>query len=248
MTDELVKLVSCRDVIEAETIRIRLESAGIAAVVQGGEVATTLSYMGAAVGYPKVEVPEQDFQRAVAILDDDRIAVATAGAWTCTRCGEHNEPAFDVCWSCNKTRSSDDAPASSEPIDQFERQTKPTHASLFAPSSSAQSSPAESHKNPYRPIAWANDQLGSQDVTPVELPLTRGSLEEEKREVNRALLAAIAGIIFPIALFTLYSLILLLRLGSTAQAISLRTNAKFYTSWAINLIVVAVSVGLWIAQ
>jgi len=248
MTDDLVKLVSCRDVIEAETIRIRLESAGIAAVVQGGEVATTLSYMGAAVGYPKVEVAEQDYQRAVAILDDDRIAVATAGAWTCGRCGEHNEPAFDVCWSCNKTRTSDDALADSEPGDRSPPQPATTHSSLFASAVSARPYPADNSGNPYRPISWANDGLAGKKQVIIQSPLNNKEFEEETAEINRALLAAIAGIMFPIFLFTTYSLFLLLRLGFSAQALSLRTNAKIYAAWIINLIVIALLIAYEIVR
>ncbi len=96
MTAKLVKLMSCRDAIQAETIRNRLETAGIMAVVQGAEVGTTLSYVGVAIGYPNIEVDANDLSRARELLDADRVSLQTAGAWNCSRCDEFNEPAFEV--------------------------------------------------------------------------------------------------------------------------------------------------------
>ncbi len=99
-----VKLVQCNDVIEAESIRIRLITDGIPAVIQGGEVATTLSPIVGTMGYLRVEVPEEELDRAKTLLASDREMVASAGDWNCSRCGEHNEPAFELCWSCGQPR------------------------------------------------------------------------------------------------------------------------------------------------
>lgn len=98
----------CNNVIEADTLRIRLAAAGIDAVVQGGEGATTLSHIGGAAGYPQVDVSSEDYDRAVAMLQADESARLHTQPWICSRCEERNEATFDLCWSCQKPREASD--------------------------------------------------------------------------------------------------------------------------------------------
>ena len=90
--------------VEAEILRTRLDAAGILAVVNGGEVATMLSHIGTAAVSVRVEVAPEDFDRAAKILREDEMDRAARTAWTCQRCDERNEPLFDLCWSCGKSR------------------------------------------------------------------------------------------------------------------------------------------------
>lgn len=98
----------CNSVMEAETVRIRLEAAGIHATIIGAETGVALSYVGAAVGYPQVQVSDADFERACALLHADRQVLQQSQPWTCARCDEPNEAAFEFCWSCNKSREATD--------------------------------------------------------------------------------------------------------------------------------------------
>ena len=98
----------CHSVMEAETVRIRLEAAGIHAIILGAEAGVALSYFGGAVGYPQVEVPAEDFERASELLQADQQVLRQAQPWSCARCDEPNEAAFEFCWSCNKSRDAAD--------------------------------------------------------------------------------------------------------------------------------------------
>ncbi len=95
-------------------MRIRLEAAGIHAVILGAEAGVALSYFGGVVGYPQVDVPAEDFERATELLQADRQVLRHAQPWTCARCDEPNEAAFEFCWSCNKSRDAADPVATAE--------------------------------------------------------------------------------------------------------------------------------------
>lgn len=98
----------CHSVMEAEMVRIRLEAAGIHAVILGAEAGVALSYFGGVVGSPQVDVPAEDFERACELLQADRQVLRQAQPWSCARCDEPNEAAFEFCWSCNKSRDAAD--------------------------------------------------------------------------------------------------------------------------------------------
>lgn len=235
MTGPLVKLMSCRDAIAAETIRNRLEAAGIMAVVQGAEVGTALSYVGVAIGYPNIEVEEKDLKRAEELLEADRISLQTAGAWTCSRCSEFNEPAFEVCWSCNKTRSDEDERASMDPEEIDPSQPEIVHSSGLTSETSAAT--LGDAANPYRPIEWAHDQPHSPEIS------TAATIEnEDKESINRAFIAAVIGGVFPVMIFTIYSLAILIRLSLRSRPHKLNRTTKYYATWAINLLVSIVAV------
>jgi len=227
MTGQLVKLMGCRDAIQAETIRNRLEAAGIMAVVQGAEVGTALSYVGVAIGYPNIEVDAKDLKRAEELLAADRVSLQTVGAWTCSRCGEFNEPAFEVCWSCNKSRSDDDPRAIVDP-------ESPQHFHL--PVGTMNTAPLATvsgdASNPYRPFAWGGGDSKSQEIRHAM------TIEDEDTEaINRAYIAAIVGGFFPILIFTFYSIAILIRLSLKPRSDRLQRTAKYYATWAINFIV-----------
>lgn len=229
----MVNLKRCRDVIEAETLRIRLASAGIHAVVQGGQTATALSYVGSAVGYPQVEVANDDYQSALAVLEADRVALATAGGWVCSRCDEYNEPSFDICWSCNKTRGPEDGFEYARAGD-IERQTGDDPSgespSPFAMAGFRQKDGNPESGNPYRPLDWQGNGPNVSDQ--------RGeSIDEvaDTETINRAFTAAICGLFLPmILIFNAYSIFLLLSLSFGHRVTRPPRTAKWYAAWAIN--------------
>lgn len=222
MTAKWVKLMNCRDAIEAETIRNRLATAGIAAVVQGAEVGTALSYVGVAIGYPNIEVDSADLVRARDLLEADRVSRQTVGAWTCSRCGEFNEPSFELCWSCNKTRSEDDAIADFEP--NFGERSGGV---------GGMAKPAVAHdrSGPYDPLDFAQEASAGQQVA---------SDQEAQEAVNRAFAAAIFGGFLPVLVFNVYSMAILCRVA-IRHPIAVQTHAlKFYSAWLGNVIGIAV--------
>ncbi|MGI9265435.1 MAG: DUF2007 domain-containing protein [Gammaproteobacteria bacterium] len=92
--------------IEANLLKGLLEHAGIPVQMTGEGL------VGAYSGLPKVGdvrllVPERYLQAAKAVLSDyeKRVPVAIGESWSCTDCGELNEPQFGVCWRCEHIRS-----------------------------------------------------------------------------------------------------------------------------------------------
>lgn len=241
MTAKLVKLMGCRDAIEAETIRNRLETAGIMAVVQGAEVGTALSYVGVALGFPNIEVQASDLQRAREILAADREALLTAGAWTCCRCGEYNEPAFEVCWSCNKTRAEEDGRAMLDPHELASYADSGQHSDpLVAPTSKRNPSDVN---NPYQPIDFADRHpLANVDG---DLSAAKDNLEHA---LDRAFVASLLGASVPIMIFSVYSILILVRLAYNKHP-SINTKPKtFFATWVINLAVIAFTLTFLLAS
>jgi hypothetical protein len=239
MTANLVKLISCRDAIQAETIRNRLETAGIKAVVQGAEVGTALSYVGVALGYPNIEVGADDLSRARDLLEADRISLQTAGAWNCARCGEFNEPAFEVCWSCNKTRSDEDQRAFFDPEDNEIEQPSISPAGIFAPRLA--SGVNRDITNPYRAIDFASEESTAHGSGQGQ---GQTSEAKEKDAIDRAFNAAIFGGFLPIMIFTIYSLSILIPLSFKRPSNNYERPKKFYGAWAINLLVIGVIISI----
>lgn len=227
MTGQLVKLMGCRDAIQAETIRNRLEAAGIMAVVQGAEVGTALSYVGVAIGYPNIEVDAKDLKRAEELLAADRVSLQTVGAWTCSRCGEFNEPAFEVCWSCNKSRSDDDPRAIVDP-----EAPQHFHLPVGTMTTAPLATVSGDASNPYRPFAWGGGDATSQGIRhamPIEV--------EDKEAINRAFIAAVIGAFLPFAIITLYSLAILVRLSLKPRPDKLKRTKTYYLTLVINFLV-----------
>lgn len=91
------------DPIEASLLKGLLESEGIPARTTGEEL------VGAYAGVPRVcdvrvLVPDRYRSAAEALLADYDARRAGAGQWACPDCGETNEAAFELCWSCGVTR------------------------------------------------------------------------------------------------------------------------------------------------
>ncbi|MEM9645056.1 MAG: DUF2007 domain-containing protein [Planctomycetota bacterium] len=102
--ERLVPLVQCENAAAASVLCNRLKHAGIPAFVQGAELTTMLSYIGTAIATVRVEVAESHLERATQLLQEDEQAAAQRTAWTCGRCDQVNEPAFELCWKCYKRR------------------------------------------------------------------------------------------------------------------------------------------------
>ena len=80
MNTKLVALRQCANRVEAETIRIRLASEEIPALITGTDSGAALSLGGAATSrLVRVEVDQSDYELADALLKSDRQRTQTAG-------------------------------------------------------------------------------------------------------------------------------------------------------------------------
>lgn len=89
--------------VEAASAQALLEQHGIPSTLLGGQIRTTLSYVGTAVEYVKLMVAEEHIAAARDLLArEDREASGRPirSAWTCPQCGSDVDAGFDVCWNC----------------------------------------------------------------------------------------------------------------------------------------------------
>ncbi len=108
----MIDVYRCADRFEAESIRIRLDAAGIRAFVRGDDAVTSMAISGGGVNTAivVVEVAPDDYEQATQILAEDTRRRLTLGSWTCDECSETNDPSFDLCWNCGNERSNIDHP------------------------------------------------------------------------------------------------------------------------------------------
>ncbi len=224
-------LRQCSDTFEAEIIRDRLAAADIRAFVTGTDMATALSLGGAGTDRGvRIEVAVEDHQRAVETLLEDERQRREAGDWICGRCEEVNESSFELCWSCEKPRSADDARTSKydhEPLSGSERFGDLQNQS---PTTGI----GKEDGNPYRPptISESDGEMKRPDSTQSGSVNTRDELDEQ---VRRTLVASIAAtMLFP-PISTIYMIWRLIRLPTSAYQDPNRRKrirlAKLITVW-----------------
>jgi hypothetical protein len=87
---------------DAEVARLALENEGIMVGYENAITVGMVGYLGNAVGWVKLQVPEADIQRALAILVQRKPDPAEAAApdRTCQECGAKVPSHFEICWSC----------------------------------------------------------------------------------------------------------------------------------------------------
>ncbi|TWT82145.1 hypothetical protein CA13_36060 [Planctomycetes bacterium CA13] len=211
MQQSRVVVRECADAYLAETIRIRLANEGISALITGTDPVAALGFGGAATNrLVRVEVAESDCLRAIEILQNDEQLLSTAGPWICSRCGEQNEPAFEVCWSCNKHRSDEDSQG--RIAEKFDRENQnqgfgESEATNGFTIPQTNSSPMGSSDNPYAPPAVVPDKGLS------KLARERFSSERSERieeETRRVFYSSIIGLLMLPPLVNIYSLYLTL--------------------------------------
>ncbi|PAY19842.1 hypothetical protein CKO51_08985 [Rhodopirellula sp. SM50] len=220
--------------VEAEILRARLDAAGIFAVVNGGEVATMLSHIGSAVVRVRVEVAPEDFERAKEILETDEIERSERTAWQCSRCDERNEPLFDLCWSCGKTRDESDL---SRPLLEFElpviRESGPMVVADQPPRKPVSS-------NPYAPVLIPNEDCGPRSES--------DQAEQDSRDaelVARIFRGAVIGIFILPPLLTFYVLFLLVFEVPRAAYRDPRLYWRLLASWFLCLIAIGFAAVVW---
>lgn len=234
---KLAVLRQCAGRVEAETIRIRLASVEIQALITGTDAGTALGLGGAATSrLVRVEVAREDYERANALLEADELRTQLSGPWVCSRCHEQNEAAFDVCWSCNKMRSPDDIrgrnPDEAELVDDVAR--SPEQITTPNPDSTS-----TEDRNPYRPVLLSDSAKPHKPVLP-----EADSDDQLWESVTRCFRSAIVGMLVLPPLFSFYSLLLLVSLDPIVYRRP-RLRKRTLLAWTINLVIVALSLAFW---
>ncbi len=220
--------------VEAETIRIRLLAADIPAFVTGTDAGVALSMGGAGTDrLVRVEVAEADFARADELLRADQARMQDAKPWTCSRCGEPNEPAFEVCWSCGKPLADDDQRGGGPTL-------KPSDFTV-GPAVGQDASAPDNDLNPYRPARLPS---GTRTVQPQLDAEREENLEDQ---VRRAFLSSMVGLLVCPPLFNFYSLTLVLMVPREGyQRPPLRY--RLLLAWVINFVSIGVWATVWLSN
>ncbi len=218
----------CNDFVEAESIRTRLDAAGILAVINGADVHIAFSYFGTALGGVKLEVAPEDYDRAVQLLEEDASKASILGPWICRACKEQNEATFEICWNCKKPRDEDDRQGRGE---EQEKQADPT----VDPATAGQATATIRDSNPYRPVLLESETA--------DLPATAETDSELDDAVRRAYVGAIVGTVILPPLLNLYSVWLLFFSRAWPAHRDPRYRRRLAITWAFN----AVSIALWMS-
>lgn len=251
MSNPTVPLREFSDVFAAEAVRSRLDAAGIRAFVTGTDQATALGLGGAMTTRGvRLEVPPADYDRAREILVRDDQVRREASSWLCSRCEEPNEATFEICWSCSKPRSDEDAEV---PLaDPFEGQLDaPERLSDAIECEAAPADRPPEDGNPYRPVlidqrspsrtAQNRDGRTGDGRTGDGRTLTTNEMDEQVRSLLRASMAAC--LLFP-PILTLYVIPKLLAISPQVTAEATR-RSRLRWCWIINVIALVIGTIWW---
>lgn len=95
---------------EAYLLKGYLETAGIPAIVQGGELVGLQGALPLTETRPSLWVADADHEQATLLVREflrSRPALDGATLWRCPTCGEYLEPQFTDCWQCGTSRVTD---------------------------------------------------------------------------------------------------------------------------------------------
>lgn len=89
-TDENTVIVSnAKNIVEANGIDVVLKNEFTAGRVTPGHI-----------GLPELwVVNDADYDRAVNLIET-ALSIKDAVEWVCSKCGESNDPSFELCWKC----------------------------------------------------------------------------------------------------------------------------------------------------
>lgn len=98
----MVKIWVSQNLVEIESLKSRLEQAGISCIVKNQFTSTLAGEVPFAEVFPELWiVNEQDLEQAKDLLAQWRTGRETIGAtWVCGTCGEQHGPQFTHCWKC----------------------------------------------------------------------------------------------------------------------------------------------------
>jgi hypothetical protein len=231
MAGKLVLVAAYSMPIEAQVARGQLEAEGIQAVLMGDQTVNVFSGIQGVAGQIELHVPEQDAERAAAILavhfrdrDEERDSppMDDSALWVCSLCGDAMSEELSVCPSCETPRA----------------EGRKSKAVTAVPRHKPNSADVQQERSP-NPVKITSDTpleaVPSAMEDDLDLPNMETFIGDDL--VRRAFLTALFGPLFlPI---TLYSFWLLGRLALYPGKLSPQVTPKLYGALAINLLVFA---------
>lgn len=240
---KLVQVDAFFDGIAAHQAKNWLDHEGIPAFVEGTN-ANSAFYVGNALTGVKLLVASEDEEKAANVLRQYRSTNPETKGWYCGACQEHNEPSFDLCWSCGQNREDVEATAPSKSV----RQSSGGAALEDAENEFTEAKTQTNFEtgNPYQPPLASLSADTNKTMRPDSEPTEESDRTEEV--IQRAWRASIfgLGLVFPIPFLQLYSVILLLGVDRSVP-IESRFQRQFKMAWIVNSVVLlgaAVAVAL----
>jgi hypothetical protein len=98
------KVTSGESLVIISHYRNILASEGIRAFIRNEHLGSIVGEMPFQEVWPELWVENDlDHDRALQLIDSNTVLEESSGSsWTCSDCGEENEPQFGVCWRCGK--------------------------------------------------------------------------------------------------------------------------------------------------
>ncbi len=194
---KLVQVDTFFDGLSALQAKDWLNQEGILAFVEGANTNSAF-FVGNALAGVKLLVASSDQDRARSALQRYHSETLDQATWYCGDCQEMNEPSFDVCWSCGQSRQ--DVEASPPPNTRPPEPQTPSDELTVADFPDRMQS-----TNPYQPpLARTSANRNPEKVTDPDLTQATEDI------IQRAWRASIMGLIFPVPIFNLYSVFILL--------------------------------------
>lgn len=96
------RVYSAENAFDAQLIRDHLQEHGIPATVHGNMLTGAIGELPMDTR-PSVWIDDADlYARARDLVTRFERTAPSGETWTCRQCGETNEPAFEICWSCGR--------------------------------------------------------------------------------------------------------------------------------------------------
>ncbi|TWT85108.1 hypothetical protein CA13_65900 [Planctomycetes bacterium CA13] len=101
----MVEVYRAADNAEAHLLCGIMQNEGIKARVVGDHLRDVLSHLAIGAVPPRILAPPDGYEaaRKIVLAYETRHKAPVDGSaaqWICARCGELNDPTFDVCWQC----------------------------------------------------------------------------------------------------------------------------------------------------
>lgn len=101
-------LTSFASEAEARALQAALSTQGIECNLINAEVVSNLWHYSNAVGGVRVEVEEDDWEAAQAVMG---ASSAPGVEWVCAKCHAENDAGFDICWQCSSEHTQSTEPS-----------------------------------------------------------------------------------------------------------------------------------------
>lgn len=227
-TSEFLKIASYANAADADHLKAVLQDHGVRAFVDGGDLQTSLSYIGSALGGVHVIVRSVDAEKAIEIKEElsQESHEPVGDPWFCGECEEVINAGFQVCWSCGSDRS--DVEATMPEAAELEEEGD-VEAAL---PESNESLPDKAHFDEANPYASPQTK-----AAPGERPVPSDEINEEAEAiVLRAWRASILGLTFVPILANIYSMFMLFSALKHSSHFTAEGNWRFNAAFLLNML------------